>query len=194
MSHLQRVQFFEPLLKKKVQFFESFFQTGSIISVCQNFCKKNSLGHIQKNGFNFYESCQKKKERFNSVSCIRKRGSILWVIFQKKINSWSHLKKRLGSLSHISKRRFNSLSRIRKKFNSVSRITKKFNSLKHFFDFFFLKKNESFFLRKKVQFGESYFLDTTKWPDDHTCQVSNTQNQWLDSPRSNQEGQTLKEN
>ena len=81
LSYIQRR--FNPLShcwkkkkNKRVQFFESFFQTGSIISVSQHFCKKKNLWVMLKKWVQFCKSCQKKG--FNSVSYIQ------------KINSWSH--------------------------------------------------------------------------------------------------------
>ena len=178
---------------KRVQFFKSFSrQDQSLMWVKKFEKKKNSLGHFQKNGFNFYEYWWKKGSI--SMSHVEKSVQFCELYTKKGFNSENEIQKnqflesslkKLGSLSHISKRRF----------NSVSRITKKFNSLSHFLKPFFQKHSLSLcFCKKKVQFSESYFLDTTRWPDDHTCQVSNSQNQWLDAPRSNREGQTLKEN
>ena len=51
---------------KRVQFFESFFQTGSRSKKMGSI----SMSHVEK-------------KAFNSVSCIRKRGSILWMKFKK---------------------------------------------------------------------------------------------------------------
>ena len=52
---------------KRVQFFESFFQTGSIISVSQNFCKKKNLWVMLKKWVQF-------------LWVMLKKGSILWVM------------------------------------------------------------------------------------------------------------------
>ena len=159
MSHLQRVESFESLLKKakRVQFFESFFQTGSRSKKWVQF-----LWVMLKKGFNFYESCWTKR-------------SILWVVFEKGVqfcewnsekNSWSHFFffekiffKRFKSMSLescykeglilrvILKKIFESywkevqffVSYFWEKLNSLSRFfffwqTQKFNSLSHFFE------------------------------------------------------------
>ena len=101
-SHAQKIQLFE-LHSKKVQFFESFFQTGSIISVSQNLCKK-SLGHVHKMGSICVGHVAKKGSILWVMS--KKKSSILWIVFEKgvqfcelyskEINSWSHLKKKVG--------------------------------------------------------------------------------------------------
>ena len=150
---------------KRVQFFESFFQTGSRSKKWVQF-----LWVMLKKGFNFYESCWTKR-------------SILWVVFEKgvqfcewnseKINSWSFfffekyfLKgSSLWVLNHVIKK--GSILRVilKKIFESywkevqffVSYFWEKLNSLSRFFFWQKLKNSifESvifFFLKKKVPF------------------------------------------
>ena len=68
-------------------------------SLSQKIFVKHSLSHAKngviffdscwKEGFNFYESySSKKKKRFNSVSHVLKRSSILWVMSRKVNNFW----------------------------------------------------------------------------------------------------------
>ena len=134
---------------KKVQFFESIFQTGSIISVSQNFCKKKnlwvtfkkmgsiSMNHVEKRVQSILWVMSHQKKKFNSVSCIRKRCSILWVVLEKKFNSVSRITKSINALSHffckegsiqwvIFFEKFRILSIIlKKRFNSVGHIQEK---------------------------------------------------------------------
>ena len=160
----KRVQFFWVILRKfqvfesysffesfwKIQFFESYFAKGSILWVI--FQKEfNSVSHIRKN-------------RFNLLSHIRKKSSILWVLFKKvllfepifllmvqfsethfKKNSilWLIFQKEFNSLRHISKRIRLFVSCCKEGFNFIeSRWKEGFNSV-------ILKE-------KKVQFFASY--------------------------------------
>ena len=136
MSRLQRVQSFESLLKKKkVQFFESFFLTGSIISVSQIFFRKNSTLWVIF--FSDFISLSHTKQTFLWV---KRFGLILWVNFSKKkffviiqersIKSGSHQNKS-NSLNQVWKTKSSSLW---VKSNSLSSFSKKelqfFKSLK----------------------------------------------------------------
>ena len=135
---------------KRVQFFESFFQTRSRSKKWVQF-----LWVMLKKGFNFYESCWKKR-------------SILWVVFEKgvqfcewnseKINSWSHFFfwkiffKRFKSVSFEKK---NSLSFFFwwEKTKSLNHVIKKGSILR-----VILKKIfETYW--KEVQFFVSYFWE-----------------------------------
>ena len=81
---------------------------------------------------------KRKRSQFFESS-FQKNGSILWLIFQKKIfNSLSHIDKKINSVSHIVKK--------------VHR--KRFNSMGHFW------KRVLFFAlySKKVQFIDSFFV------------------------------------
>ena len=110
------------------------------------------------------------RERFNSVSHVEKKGSILWVIFfvfekncesrskrvqlfdkfSKKVNSF----KKFNSSSHIEKVLLNKCSILRVifwwGFNSFSHLEKK------------VQFCESCSKKKKVQFFESCFFEKTK--------------------------------
>ena len=163
----KKVQFFESLKKKEsVQFFESYWKECTILWVIfekgfnsvSHIQKKISLSHVGKQeGFNSLTHIRK---AFNSLSYIRKRvqffesyfqkGSILWVIFNKKevqcFRVFFFLKTR-AILWGILPRKFNSLSLFlskKKRFNSLSHVQKKFNSLSH------TKKGPVVFLRYTV--------------------------------------------
>ena len=149
MSHLQRVQSFESLLKKTKGF-----------NSLSHFSRQD---HVQKNGFNFYESCYKKG--FNSSSHIEKnlwdilkRSSVLCIVFLGKAQFFE-------SFFFLTKtQKFNSLSHIQKKNNSLSHAQeisilwvifwkKKIRSSSH------TQKIQLFELHsKKVQFFESFFF------------------------------------
>ena len=105
-------------------FFESYSKKKGFNSLRHIFQKK-SLGHIQQKNVQFFESHSKsrfnslshiQKEVFNSLDHIKvfnslsniKKGSILWLTFQK-VQFFESWKKKFNSLSHV-KRRFNSLS------------------------------------------------------------------------------------
>ena len=153
MSRLQRVQSFESLLKKTKGF-----------NSLSHFSRQD---HVQKNGFNFYESCWKKR-------------SILWVVFEKgvqfcewnseKINSWSHffffwkyfLK---GSSLWVLKKIFEFFFLVRKNQVFESCYKEGFNSSSH------IEKNLWDILKRssvlcivflgKAQFFESFFFFLT---------------------------------
>ena len=150
--------------KKRVQFFESFFQ-GSILWVIfpdriNHFCESKFLQN------KFYESCW--KNGFNSVSHVKQKGSILWVMSKKKkrFNSVSYIQKKsiLGVIFTFFvqnilwviflQKRFNSVSqnfwKVQNSFNHIEK--KKFNSVGH------IQEKGSIhwdLLKKKVQFFES---------------------------------------
>ena len=115
MSHVEkRVQYCESCWTEwKIQFFESCWTEGF-----------NSLSHFEKG--------------FNSVSQIKKMGSIQWVIFFTiRFNSWSHISKC-------------SMLRVFVEKNWIT-FKKKFNSLCH------IQRTISLSLIKEgVQFLESY--------------------------------------
>ena len=134
MSHLQRVQSFESLLKKTKGF--------------------NSLSHFSRQ-----DHVQKKKKGSISMSHVEKRVQFLWVMMKKAFNSVSCIRKKEVQFCEFNFKKFNSLSHFfrkkkgsvllvtLKKFNSLSCIQRRFNSLSHFFwkrvqffDFFFLEK------------------------------------------------------
>ena len=150
MSHLQRVQLFESLLKKRCSILWVIFQTGSNISVSQNFCTKifkkwvqflwvklkkkvqfcelyskkgfNSVSYIQKN--QFLETSVKKKVGFFESYFFLKKNSILWVVSEKSSILWVVLLK--SSIRWVMwKKRFNSFNHIGKRFNSVGHIQEK---------------------------------------------------------------------
>ena len=182
LSHIfqkrqKMVQFCESCFKR-VQFLESYWEKSSILWVI--FSKKDKLKLwvsclSKKTVFNFYESCWKEgfnsviiKKWFSSVSHVEKKsilwvikkkgsiiwvifsksffnGSILWVIFQKfffkknkKNNSVSHF---LIRFNHLSHKRFNSLRHLQEKrtilWDTLWKVQflethcKKFNSLRH---------------------------------------------------------------
>ena len=149
LNHIQnkKVQFSWVILKKKVQFFESYKKVQFIET-----CSKKRV--------QFFESYQKKEVQFfdsKNVSILwvflkkevqifesywENKGSIIWVIFnslshieKKKIKPWVKLKKAHFLESHFSKKK-----------NSILGVTfkKGFNSLSHIG-------------KKKVQFFESYW-------------------------------------
>ena len=94
---------------KNVQFFESYFDEGSILSVIL-------------------------KKRFNSVSHIQKKVQFC-ESNSKKFNSASRIQKKFNSVSHIFQKRFNLLSDIQEGFNTFNSLKvfskKKSNSLRH---------------------------------------------------------------
>ena len=82
------------------------------------------------------------KERFNSVSHVEKKGSILWdILFEKNVN---HVQKGFHYLTHFPK--VNSLSQ-EKKGSTLQVIWKNLNSFSHI----------AKVLLREVQFFDSYF-------------------------------------
>ena len=82
------------IVEKKQKGFNSlshFSRQDQSFTWVKNFVKKKPLGHVQKNGFNFYESCWKK-------------GSI----------SMSHVEKSVQFCELYSKKEFNSENEIQK--------------------------------------------------------------------------------
>ena len=164
---------------KKVQFFESYekvqkcwilrmnhiFQKGSILNVIFVYEKKKGsilLSHIWQKMVQFCESCFKRVQFFksywkkdaNSVSHLFKKGSFLWLIFQKgysvlwviltKIqlceSYWKRFIKRGSTLWVIFEKGFYSL-----------RYTQK-GSIHWFFFVFLTRKTVQVFESKKEQF------------------------------------------
>ena len=156
---------------KKVQFFESDKNKSSTL-IEKRFIKEAhwitfkkmgsiSMSHVEKRVQFLWVMLNK---AFNSVSCVRKRGSILWMKFRKNqfLESfffWKIFFKRFKSVSLEScyKEGFNSSSHIEKnlwvilKRSSVLCIV--FLGKAQFFEsFFFFDKNS------KIQFFESFFF------------------------------------
>ena len=135
---------------KKVQFFESFCEEGSILWVM-----------LRKKGF-------------NSLSHIPKKSSILWVVFKKNSTLWVTLKKsstlwvmlKKGSILYVVFEVFNSFSRIQKKCSILWAMLRKKSSIlwvilrKSGSTLRVIFKKKSSILRvifkKKIQFFESY--------------------------------------
>ena len=98
LSHIRKkgVQFFGSYKKKGVQFFQSYFKMGSILWV--RFLSRKMVQFFEtfsKSGFSFYESCWtegfntvshvEKNEGFNSLNHVEQKGSILWVMFERRV-------------------------------------------------------------------------------------------------------------
>ena len=115
LSHIEKV------LLRKVQFFESYFEKGSILW-------EIFWGRVQ-----FCESYEKK--------C-----SILWVVLKKVFNSVSRIEKRMNSVSRIEKKDEFCGSASKRKFNSVSYFYwwKNFESWKKKGPFLWIKKIQKF--------------------------------------------------
>ena len=155
-----KVQSFESLLKKKKT--KGFNSLSQFSRQDQSFLwvkifVKQILWVMLKKWVQFCESCQKKG--FNSVSHVKKKGSILWVIFKKNQFLESFLLFFLfktffeSFFFFLKKKRFNSVSHnFWKVQNSFNHIEKKFNSVGH------IQEKGSIhwdLLKKKVQFFES---------------------------------------
>ena len=152
--------------KKKVQFFESFFQTGSIISVSQHFCKKKFYESCWKNGFNSVSHVKKKVqfcELYSKKSILGvifwlfktffasfffcKKGSIQWVIIFEKIRILSIMLKKGSILWVIFKKKVQFIETYWKKVQFFESFLTKFalNSLSHILEIrfnFFLSQSK----------------------------------------------------
>ena len=111
--------------KKKVQFFESFFQTGSIISVSQHFCKKKFYESCWKNGFYSVSHVKKKVQFCELYSKKSILGVIFWLFKTFFASFFFFCKKRFNSVSHNFWKVQNSFNQIEKRFNSVGHIQEK---------------------------------------------------------------------
>ena len=128
-----------------VQFFESYWEKGSILCVIFKAKVFNSLRHIQSKRVQFFEANKKKVQFFASYS--QKKGSILCVIFEdKKVQFFESNKKRFNSLH-----RNNSILWVKEKsvLWEISFFNKTFNSLSHacqknqFFESYLKKKSST---------------------------------------------------
>ena len=121
------VQFIATYSRKKgVQFFQSYFKMGSILWV--RFLSRKMVQFFEtfsKSGFSFYESCWtegfntvshvEKNEGFNSLNHVEQKGSILWVMFERRVQfSESYFFEKLNSVNHVQKG-FNYLTHFPKK-------------------------------------------------------------------------------
>ena len=147
LSYIEKVQFVESyskkknwvifkgsilrvtIKKKKVQFCWVTFAKSSVLRVLK---KIQFFKSRKKKGFNLLSRIQQKKE-FNSSSLIRKRSSILWVIFRKRGSIlWVIFKKKGSILWVIFWRKFISWSQIWKKGQFFpSYLNKRSNSFRH---------------------------------------------------------------
>ena len=165
-SHEREVKFFETFWEETFQFFESHWKTRKT-STLWVILKKRSIkrGSIQESSHISWKQVQFResyKKKFNTLSHIREKSWILWVVLEnfnalsriKKKNSMSKkkviFKKKTSSILWVVLKKISSVSRIRtsKKFHFESHSEKKkdqfFESL-----FFFLKKYLSLWVVKK---------------------------------------------